>query len=65
MNRKQFLADEWAAAVKRMPELPGIAKEAKARFECEGAIVIFGKRKAEPETPKYVDPFQARTCNAD
>ena len=61
MTHSEFIKAEWAAAVKRMPELPDIAKEAKARFDCEGAIVIFGQRKTEPEAPKYVDPFQERT----
>lgn len=61
MNRKDFIKAEWEAMVERMPGLPPIAKEAKALFDSPGVLMVFGKRKAEPGQPKYVDPFQDRT----
>ncbi len=57
MNRKEFLAAEWATATAHMPELDAIAKEAKRLFDVEGVVMVFGKRKPEPEQPKYVEPF--------
>ena len=60
MNRKEFLDDEWAAAMERWPGIDVVAAEAKSRFDCDGVLMILGKRKAEPEAPKYVEPFKCR-----
>ncbi len=58
MTPAQHRKAEWNAMRERMPEVEAIAKEAKRLFDSPGALIVFGTRKPEPESPKYVEPFE-------
>lgn len=58
MNREESLKN-WESLKAFDADFARIVGEAGKAFDCPTVAVIYGKRKAEPEAPKYVEPFDA------
>ena len=56
MNREESLKN-WESLKAFDADFARIVGEAGKEFDCPTVAVIYGKRKAEPKTPKYVPPF--------